>query len=254
MRALTTVSALALAAGAWAAEPTETITVSASATVMVKPDTARVHYAVRASEPSVAEAKESATKLATAVADAGKGLKLANLTTATGALTYSRATGRLRQGFGGPGGNPPPAPQATYSAQVALASTIQEKDADKLVGSVDALVKKVIESGAVMVGDGIDPDGPFGTAASRLSSADAPRIEWSLSDDTAARRDAFRAAVRKAKANGEAIAKELGWESAKVVSVVDGVSGPGETTYPDRRATAPGEVAVTARVTLKFSR
>jgi uncharacterized protein YggE len=75
------------------------------------------------------------------------------------------------------------------------------------------------------------------------------QIEWIVTDDTAARKDAYRAAVRKAKANAEAISKEIGWNTLKIVSVVDGASTPEQSARPPA-----GEVPVTARVTLKCSR
>jgi uncharacterized protein YggE len=80
------------------------------------------------------------------------------------------------------------------------------------------------------------------------------RTEWLLADDTAPRQEAYRAAVRKAKANAQAISKEIGWETLKIVSVTDGASaylGEGTATAP---RTPAGEIAVTARVTLKCSR
>src|SRR5438067_1349359 len=80
--------------------------------------------------------------------------------------------------------------------------------------AVDACTKKMVEAGAYMAGDGIDSDSPFGPGGRGLAS-ESLRIDWLLTDDTAARRDAYRAAVRKAKANAEAISKEIGWEAIK---------------------------------------
>jgi uncharacterized protein YggE len=247
-----------------AAEPSETITVTASATVYVKPDGARIHYAARASEPTMEAAREAAFKQAAAVADAAKDLKLADLTTTTGAVSHStRAGSRARAGFGGgpvnPGANPapPPGPVISYSAHVPLTTSIAEKDPDRLPSSLDTFLKKVVEAGAYLTAEGLDSDSPFGPGgAGRASSADSLRIDWLLTDDTAPRKDAFRAAVRKAKANAEAISKEIGWETLKVISVVDGDSAPRDVA--ERAVAAPrtpaGQVAVTARVTLKCSR
>jgi uncharacterized protein YggE len=247
-----------------AAEPTETITVTGMATVFVKPDSARINYAVRVSDASVDAAKDTASKQVATIGDAVKTLKLGNLSTTIGAITYSRgATGRVRPGAafpGGPGGPGlgGPAGLGSYSAQVPLTATITDKDTDKLRTAVDAFIAKVVEGGATISGDS-DPDSPFiSSRAAMLASADSPRIDWFVSDDSAARRDAFRMAVRKAKTDAESVAKELGWEKLTVVSVADAPSlallrdsiDPGSISV---RAPA-GEVAITARVTVKCSR
>jgi hypothetical protein len=264
MRGFIALAVVAVAGSSmWAAEPAETITVSASASVFVKPDAARVHYSVRASESSLDAVKEAAAKQVAAVNDAIKALKFTDLSTSVGAATFDRTITRSGRGggFGGPvnpGGNPAPAAVTTiHYAMVPLTATIREKDADKLIGSVDLFVRRVTEVGGQVANDPNEDDfsgfvngGPGGR--SRVSSQ-TPRIEWLVSDDTAARKDAYRAAVRKARANAEAISKEIGWETLKVVSVVDGASQPRDVAEPTPRAPA-GEVAVTAKVTMKFSR
>jgi uncharacterized protein YggE len=248
-----------------AAEPTETITVTASATVFAKPDSARIHYSVRVSEPSIEEAKDSATKLVTSMDETLKKLKLNDLTIASGAIAYSRpaTTAAARRALGGPGGpglgGAPPAARGIYSAQVPLTATIREKDPEKLRSAVDTFVKKIVESGAIISGDVGDSDSPFSSAAaSRLAAADATRIEWILSDDAAARRDAYRSAVRKAKADAETISKELGWDKLTILSVTDGMllAVPRELAdfvSPASKGPA-GEVPVSVKVTLKCSR
>lgn len=244
-----------------AAEPDETITVTAAATVFARPNTARLHYTVRVSEDTADAAKEAAGKQATAVTTALKDLKLSSVATTAGSVSYSRRVfqpGGRPGGFGGavnPGGNPAPrpGPQTTFSGVVPLTTTVRETDPEKLLASVDALMRKLVDSGIDVTLDGSDPDAGF--SPGRVSTA-SPRIEWLLSDDTAARQEAYRTAVRKAKANAQAISKEIGWETLKVVSVTDGPSGPrelGDTGGPTPRTPA-GEVAVTARVTLKCSR
>jgi uncharacterized protein YggE len=252
----------AAAAFGRAAEPEETITVTASATVFARPNSARLHYAVRATEETADAAKEAAAKQAGAVTAALKDLKLDRAATTTGPASYSRRVSQPAFRGGGfpggavnPGGNPAPrpGPQTTFSGSVPLTTTVRESDPDNLRSSVDSLMRKLIEAGVDLGPDGFDPDAGFGPG--RGSTA-APRIEWLLSDDTAQRQEAYRAAVRKAKANAQAISKEIGWETLRVVSVTDGPAGPrepGDTGGPAPRTPA-GEVAVTARVTLKCSR
>jgi uncharacterized protein YggE len=274
MRLLLTSALVAVFAGAaMAAEPTETITVTASATVFVKPDSARIHYLLRVSEPSIEEAKDSASKLVTSLDENLKKLKLPDLTTTAGAITYGRATTSARAARAGfpaagavnPGGKGagPAAARETYSAQVPLTATIRDKDPDKLRSAVDAFVKKIVESGAIISGDVVDSDSPFASAlaAARASAADAARIEWLLSDDSAARRDALRAAIRKAKADAETLSKELGWDKLTVLSVADGLSTSTVLTTRElldlstaTPKTPAGEVPVSVRVTLKCSR
>jgi uncharacterized protein YggE len=263
MRSLIGLTVLAVAAGAGRAdEPAETITVTASATVFVKPDSARVHYTVRASESSMDAAKDAATKQVATVNEAIKALKFSSVTTTAGAVVYDRSSTRMARagGFGGqvnPGANPAaaPGPTTVHYAIIPLTATLHEKEPERLLGTVDLFVKRVVELGGQVANEPVDPDffGPgSGGGRSRLSS-ELPRIEWLVSDDTAARQGAYRAAVRKAKANAEAISKEIGWTTLKVVSVVDGAAQPRDAADPAPRAPA-GEVAVTARVTLKCSR
>lgn len=237
------------------AEPTETITISASATVYVKPDSARVHYMVRASEPSVDAAKETVSKQVELMNEGIKGLKLADLTASVGPTAFSRnpLTARAaKAGFGAPAG---PA-QTTYHAQVPLTATIREKDPDKLLKSVDAFVKKIVESGAHITGDAVDTESPFTTARAALATGDAPRVEWFLSNELPSRQKAYQAAVQKAKADAVAISKELEWQTLKILSVVDGsgVRDTNEIVVVPSNKTPAGEVSVTARVTLKCSR
>lgn len=244
-------------------EQTETITASASATVFVRPDTARLHFTVAATEPSLDTAKENAAKQAEAAASAIKALKLGYLTTTAGSPTYTQRVMAGRGGFGGPvnpGGNPAPPPvQTHYYARVPLSLTLRESDPDKLLASLDAVTRKLLEVGASVSTDTVVQEGPqfggggFGGGGRTLSSDISPRIEWLVADDAAARKEAYRIAVRKARANAEAISKEIGWETLKVVSVLDGASQPRDLVESGPRPGA-GEVAVTARVTLKCSR
>lgn len=255
MRYFSYLALLACPIASLAAEPAETITVSASATVFVKPDSARIHYLVRASEPSVDAAKETVSKQVDLMNEGIKGLKLGDLTVSRGPTTYSRnpTTARAAKGaFGAPGA---PA-QATYHAQIAMTATIHEKkEPEKLLKSVDTFVKKIVESGALITGDTVDADSPFTSARAALATADAPRVEWFLSDDLPSRKRAYQAAMYRAKADAIAIYNELGWKTFKILSATDG-SGARDSNevvaVPSSKPPA-GEVSVTVRVTLKCS-
>lgn len=260
MRAILTFAVLSFAAGVGpAAEPTEAISVTGSATVFARPTMARIHYTVRVSEDTAEAAKEAAAKRAATVTGTLKELKLDNLATTAGAVSYSRRLsqpgirgGGFRGGAVNPGANPapPPGPQTTFYGSMPLTTTVREADPEKLLASVDSLMRKLLESGIDLTGDGFDPDEPFGRGRVSTSS---PRVEWLLADDAAPRQEAYRAAVRKAKVNATAVAKELGWEAVKVVSVKDSAAASAEVSGPAPRTPA-GEVAVTARVTLTYSR
>ena len=237
------------------AEPAETITITASATVFVKPDTARVHFNVRATEQSVDAAKEAVSKQVKLMGESIKGLKMSELTTSTGASAYGRvsSSAAIRKGGLNPAA-PAPGPRVIYSASVPITATIREKDADKLLVSVDTFVKKVVEAGATIIGDSVDPDS---APLSRTTlAADAPRIDWLLTDDSVARRTALRSAFQKAKADATTLSKELGWDKVTIFSVSDGpslVRDPNEPAAAASRNPA-GELPVSVRVTIKCSR
>ena len=197
-----------------------------------------MHYLVRVSEPSIEEAKDSASKMLKTMDESLK--KLGSRRSDNGgrrdflwscradwtgspSICGSRWTGRSRGGR---------ATRAIYSAQCPLTATIREKDADKLRASVDTFLKKIVESGAIIAGDNSDADSPFSSAAAaRLLAGESPRIDWMVSDESAARKDAYRAAIRKAKADAETLSKEIGWESMKVVSVTDGASASASASH-----------------------
>lgn len=260
MRAICSSALLLVPTVLLAAEPESTITVTASATVIAKPDSARIHYVVRMSEPSIDEAKDTIDKHLAKMKASFKDLAIPELSVSNGPTAFSRiaSTGRAARGGFPPNGAaaPQPAPRNAYTAMVPLTATIRNKDADKLLKSVDAFLKKIVESGAHISGDVSDADSPFQSArASAMGSADAPRVELFQADDSATRREAYRAAMRKAKADAETLSKELGWESFRVATVLDGPSSReiNEPVAPFVR-TPSGEISMTARVTLKCTR
>jgi uncharacterized protein DUF541 len=210
-------------------------------------------------DASADAAKDTATKQAATIAESLKSLKLESLKTATGAIAYSRSAisraARGNPGFGGPAGPGGPIGLGSVSAQIPLTATITEKDPDKLRTSVDAFIAKVTEAGGSANGD-VDIDSPFTSSrAAMLAAADTARIDWIVTDDASPRREALRAALRKAKADAEALAKELGWEKITILSVSDGPSAVGgpEASFAAGRTPA-GEVAISARVSIKCSR
>src|SRR4051812_40449160 len=92
MRILLTAIAVGLAASPARAEE-RVITATGTATVYAKPDTARVHYGVRVSEPSADAVKGVLTKTTTAIDESVKKLKLTGLTTSTAPLIVKQSQG-----------------------------------------------------------------------------------------------------------------------------------------------------------------
>src|SRR5258707_14588619 len=73
------------------------ITVTGTATVYAKPDTARIHYGVRCSEPSADAVKDVLTKTTTTIDEAVKKLKLSGLTTTTAPTSIKQSSGNHPQ-------------------------------------------------------------------------------------------------------------------------------------------------------------
>ena len=69
------------------------ISVTGTATVYARPDTARVHYGVKVTEPTADALKEVLGKTNTAIDDAIKKLKLTNVKVSAGPLAMRQSSG-----------------------------------------------------------------------------------------------------------------------------------------------------------------
>src|SRR4051794_17886900 len=243
------------------------ITTTGSAAAFVKPDTARIHYGVRVSEPSADAVKDVLTKTTTAIDEAVKKLKLTGLATSTAPLIVKQSQGN-GQGLAvpaAPGAAAAPGPGLGpflgYSSHTA---TITEKDPEKLRTAVDAFVKAVTEAGANTAGgEERGGDNNVGIVLPGQEGSGGPRVVLSREDDSAAREAALQKAVTKAVGSAKAIAKGLGGGEVKVLSVTDG--GETEKASPESvfniygvetsagPRTPAGEIEVKVRVVVKVS-
>jgi uncharacterized protein YggE len=268
MRNVMFISAV-LAAGSVAlgqeAKTERVISVSGTATVYAKPDTARVYYGVHVSEPSADAVKDVLTKTTTTIDEAVKKLKVSNLkvTSAPIAIHYSHGNNNL--GVAAPGGAPGgPAGQGLgpFVGGTSHTATITDSDPDKLKAAVDAFVKAVTEAGANTSGGELKEIN-FDVFPGQRGN-DGPKVELLRADDAAAREEALKKAVEQAIRSAKAIAKTLGGGEVKVVSVTDAEpekSSPAMSALsiygfgdpPAANRTPAGEVEFKVRVIVKCS-
>jgi uncharacterized protein YggE len=210
------------------------ITVSGAATVYAKPDTARIHYGVRVTEPSADAVRDVLGKTTKAMDEAVAKLKLSSVAVSTAPMG-------VRQGGGNnnnlpvpvpPGGAPGGAPGiGTLTGFTSHTATITNPDSDKLRADVEAFLKAITEAGANTSGG--EPKIFNFDFVPGSNSSDGPKVLLSRADDSAARDEALQKAVEKALKGARAIAKGLGVDPAsiKVVSVSD--------AEPDKLAADP---------------
>jgi uncharacterized protein YggE len=265
MRKLFSGLAVVAAASVAAAQETKTervISVSGSATVYAKPDTARVYYGVRVSEPSADAVKDVLAKTSTTIDEAIKKLKLANVKVGTAPITIHHSSGN-NANLGvpvAPGGAPAAGGLGPYLGASSHTATLTDADPDKLRAAVDAFVKAATEAGANTSGGELKETNI--NIFPNQGGNDGPKVVLTRTDDSAAVEEAMKKAVEKAVRNAKAIAKTLGSDTVKVIAVTDvapekpaaspfNVSGFDTTPVEDR---APaGEVEIKVRVVVKCS-
>src|SRR5262249_19037936 len=258
-----------LAAGSVAfgqeAKPERVISISGSATVYAKPDTARVYYGVRVSEPSADAVKDVLTKTTTTIDEAVKKLKLSNVKVTSAPITIHYSQGNNNIGVqvpGGAAGGPPGQGLGPFVGGSSHTATITDTDPDKLRAAVDGFVKAVTEAGANNSGGDLKEINLDIFPGQRGN--DGPKVELLRSDDSAAREEALKKAVEQAIRNAKAIAKTLGGGEVKVVSVTDAEpekSSPmtsalsiyGFGDPPAASRTPAGEVEIKVRVIVRCS-
>jgi uncharacterized protein YggE len=227
MRTLVPVlAALAAVPLAWAqeAKPERVLTVTGTATVYAKPDVARIHYGVRASEGSADAVKDVLTKTNKAIDEAVKKLKLSNLTITSAPMGMKQAGMNNGAGLavpvppgGGAGGAAPGL--GSLLGYTSHTATLTNADPDKLRADVEAFVKAVTEAGANTAGG--EPKEINLNFLPGQDTSDGPTIILARRDDSDARADALKQAVGKALKSAKAIATGLGGGDVKVLSVTD---------------------------------
>jgi uncharacterized protein YggE len=200
------------------------LTVTGTATVYAKPDVARIHYGVRASEGSADAVKDVLTKTNKAIDDAVKKLKLSNLTVTAAPMAMKQAgqnNGAAVQvpapPAGAPGGMAPGLGNLLgYTSHTA---TLTNSDPEKLRADVEGFVKAITDAGA-NTGGGEPKDININIFPGQDGS-DGPRVVLGRNDESDARAEALQQAVKKAVKSAQAIAKALGGGDVKVLSVTD---------------------------------
>jgi uncharacterized protein YggE len=238
------------------------ITVNGTATVYAKPDTARIYYGIRASEPSADAVKDVLTKNIKAIDESYKKLKIAEVSVTSAPIAIKHSSG----GNGNlavpvaPGGAPAAAGLGPFVGFTSQTATIVNSDPEKLRADVDAFVKTITEAGANTSGG--EPRETNINIFPGQSSTDGPKVVLSRADDSAARDEALQKAVEKAVRNAKAIAKGLGVGDVKVISVTDvepepPAPEPLTSIYGLEAPSAPkspaGVVEVKVRVVVKCS-
>lgn len=247
--------------GGWAFAHDEkaekSITVTGTATVYAKPDTARIYYGVKVTEPTADAVKEVLTKHSKAIDDSVKKLKLGTLAITTGPIGLKQASNQ-NAALGVPGGGAPAANPGLgpYTGHTSQTATITNADPEKLRADVDVFLKSIIDAGANTNGGESKEDNiNFGFMA---QGGGGPKVVLSRADESAERDEAFQKAVERAVKNAKAIAKGLGAADVKVVSVTDEVERPAAEPFniyglesPSASRSPAGLIEVKVRVVVK---
>ncbi len=215
-----------LARARQAAEEQGFLEVSGTAQVSVPADRARVVFAVETEGRTAGQASTANADRMTEVLQAVRGTGAAGLSVETHGYT-------LQPEYARPTGEPRGAPSIVgYRAQNHVSATISEPDA--VGGVIDAAI---------------------GAGANRVAS-----LAFEASDTDAARQEALRMAVARARSEAQAMAEALGVPLGSPMEVRGGANLPGPG--PQYRAAMmeaavstpvePGQQVVTANVTIKY--
>jgi uncharacterized protein YggE len=219
------------------AKPERVLTVTGTAIVYAKPDVARIHYGVRASEGSADAVKDVLTKTNKAIDEAVKKLKLSNLTVTAAPMGMKQAGQNNGAGVavpvppGGAAGGAAPG-LGNLLGYTSNTATLQNSDSEKLRADVEAFVKAITEAGANTGGE--EPKDININIFPGQDSSDGPRIVLARADDSDARAAALQQAVKKALKSANAIATGLGGGEVKVLSVTD--------AEPEKMAAEPSNI------------
>ncbi len=257
---LSTLAVLTLASLAFAHDdkPERFITVSGTATVYAKPDTARIFYGVKVTEPTADAVKEVLAKHSKAIDDSVKKLKIGTLSITTGPLGLKQASNQNVVMAMVPGGAPAAANPGLgpFTGHTAQTATITNADPEKLRADIDTFLKSIIDAGANT--NGAEPKEESINFFPGQGGGGGPKVVLARADESAARGEAFQAAVERAVKNAKAIAKGLGAIEVKVVSVTDEAEKPVAEALniyglesPSAARSPAGEIEVKVRVIVK---
>jgi uncharacterized protein YggE len=230
------------------------LVVTGAATVMVKPDAARLVFTVTTTDPTAKNAREENEKQVKKLKDSLTGLAFKNVEIQVLPAPVSSAVG---DDFPGAAAGPAPAPPSNKQAQSSFHVTIRDRDADKLREAVVKLADAAAEAGATGsdAGDGFTPRlvrrgrlGGFAMAA----GTSGPRIDWLAENVGEARKQAIKKAVAEAHENAQAAVGDAKLEVVEMhITTSETISRV--RAINDYSSGEPGPIPVTIEVQITYS-
>jgi uncharacterized protein YggE len=233
-------------------EAARTIAVSATATAYVKPDVARVSFAVVTNVGVGAGVRDEHVAQVRKLKDALTALAIPDLETRVVPFSISTVTTGPRVIL--PNQQAPP-PIQTKQVRTIFLLTVRDKDPDRLRDQVVKLADVAEEHNGISPGDdaqtGIRVPLRIGGTESETSAG--PKIEWLAEDTGAARQKAIKQAIEEATENARAVA---GDGKLQVVGVTITTPDQSLIAYPGR-AELPilktGLIPITVQVRVTFA-
>jgi uncharacterized protein YggE len=214
------------------------VTASASATLMVKPDSARLTFAVATTDMNGKSAREENEKKIKKVKEALAALGFKKTEVEVHVLPSSLNTLITPARPNAPGGRALQGKRARSTFYV----TVRQKDLEKLREAVGKLAETATDNGAT----GVDTDDirsvvirrGFRAGMDDPEALGSPAIEWLVADTAAARREAIKQAVADAMADAQAA---VGNAKLKVVEINVSASRDQRTRVTYRQLTGETE-------------
>jgi uncharacterized protein YggE len=203
------------------------VTVTGTATVNVKPDSARLVFGITTTTPDVKSTRSENDKHVKRMKEslAALGFKDVDFQAVPGSVS-SVQTNEAGAAAGG---------VQTKQVQTVITVTVHEKDADKLRTMVTKLSDTATENGAAAAGS--DEFSPFiGGRGGRMGRGimevnQGPQIEWLTHEMGDARREAIKKAVKDAHANALAAVPDAKLEVVEVIVNNNGGEGGPRARY-----------------------
>jgi uncharacterized protein YggE len=246
---------LGLAAGlriAGAEEPAKPavkkITVTGTATVAVKPDAARLTFALHTTMPDLKGARAENEKQVKKLLESLSTLRYKD-------VEFQAVPGSVNSvSTNDPAG--PAGPVVTRQVQTTITVLVREKDVEKLREMVIKLADTASENGGASgtLDDGLGfARGRVGRAV--METSQGPQIEWLTQQVGEARREAIKKAVADARANALAAVPDARLEMVEVtvLSAADNVVRQRTRTGLYAYAVDPSPQSVTVEVQVTFS-
>lgn len=246
------------------------ITVTGTATVAVRPDTARVSFAVKGTGADFAAAVKECDAKAEAVKTAIAGLKLTGVELKFGPINLL-APAAFGAGPGGVGGPPPGDPAAPRAAAVevtrtfTVVATFGGKDSageyKDIVAVADRTLAAAVAAGATEPPSFASPNlgalgGGFGGGGFSPNATGNSRVEFARGNVAPLRQEALKLAVADAIANARAAGGVANLTARDIVSLSDQVqfNGFGVLSVPTNsgRGEVLGEQDLTVQVVVTF--